>query len=415
MRVRARHLRWMTVSVGLAVGLLWAALATSSSPASAVAPPQPTTCGYSFAGLTPPQGAAGTQELGVALRPAVSYQQCTATASISATITTASGTDPGGIQPNAGNYAGPVSFFTGRIAPTVMFGWTSYCTTVAEPVFLVVTNSAQRATYPLGVSTSCASKGFQSSNLSNAFVLDQPSGAVGLAPTAGGYRMAEDGGSVTNFGSAPSLFVPGPSSTFPVVGIVDAPPGDGYWLVASDGGVFSYGSAAFHGSAGGIHLNSPVVGMAADPATGGYWLVAADGGVFSYGAPFYGSAGNIHLNSPVVGMAAAPGGTGYWLVAADGGVFSYGRAVFHGSAGSVLLNAPVVGMAADPATGGYWLTATDGGVFAYDAPFHGSASGLSLNAPVSAMTATGDGGGYWLLGADGGVFAYGDAPFYGRQ
>jgi hypothetical protein len=403
----------MTFSVALAAGLVSASLATSPS-ASAVAPPQPTTCGYSFAGLTPPQGAGGTLFMPVSLRPAVLYQQCTTNTSINARIATASGTDPGGIQPNGATYTGPVSF-SGSSSPTVVFGWTAYCTAVAEPVFLVVTDITQQASYPLGVSTSCASKPADYSFLSSVALGGQGPGAVALAGTPGGYRVADSIGAVTNFGSAPPLVVPRPNSNFPVVGMVAAPTGDGDWLVASDGGVFSYGSAAFHGSAGGIHLNSPIVGLAADPATGGYWLVATDGGVFSYGAPFYGSAGNIHLNSPVVGMAAAPGGTGYWLVAADGGVFSYGRAVFHGSAGSVLLNAPVVGMAADPATGGYWLTATDGGVFAYDAPFHGSASGLSLNAPVSAMTATGDGGGYWLLGADGGVFAYGNAPFYGRQ
>jgi hypothetical protein len=404
----------MTFSVALAAGLVSASLATSPS-ASAVAPPQPVACGYTFGSFSI-QGAAGNLLMAVALRPAVSYQRCIANTSISATITTATGTDPGGIQTNAATYTGPVSF-SGAIPPTVVFEWGSYCTTVAEPVFLVVTNSAQKATYPLGVSTTCASRGFQSSSMaSSSVIFHLVPGAVGLAATEGGYRVSDSIGSVTNFGSAQPGVVFEPNTNFlPVVGIVAAPTGDGDWLVASDGGVFSYGSAAFHGSAGGIHLNSPMVGMAADAATGGYWLVAADGGVFSYGAPFYGSAGNIHLNSPVVGMAAAPGGTGYWLVAADGGVFSYGRAVFHGSAGSVLLNAPVVGMAADPATGGYWLTATDGGVFAYDAPFHGSASGLSLNAPVSAMTATGDGGGYWLLGADGGVFAYGNAPFYGRQ
>jgi hypothetical protein len=404
-------MRWMTVSVAAASGLL-AALATSSAPASAVAPPQPTACGFTF-GASTIQGALGTELLGVSLSPSVSYQQCTASTSITATISTAAGTDPGGIQPNVTTFTNPVSFLTGRTAPSALFSWGSYCTTVAEPVFLVVTESAQRASYPLGNSVTCASKGFQSSVLYSGPAFP-PQSAVGLAPTVGGYRVTDTSGFVTNLGGASAAVRIDPISNSPVVGIVAAPTGDGDWLVASDGGVFNYGSAAFHGSAGGNTLNSPVVGMAGDAATGGYWLVAADGGVFSYGAPFYGSAGGIHLNSPVVGMAAAPGGTGYWLVAADGGVFSYGGAVFHGSAGSVFLNAPIVGMAADLATGGYWLSATDGGVFSFDAPFHGSAGGLSLNAPVSAMTATSDGGGYWLLGADGGVFAYGNAPFYAR-
>ena len=114
------------------------------------------------------------------------------------------------------------------------------------------------------------------------------------------------------------------------------------------------------------------------------------------------------------GTTPLPAGNGYFLVAADGGVFAFGEAVFQGSTGALRLNQPVVAIAHTPSRNGYFLAASDGGIFAFgDAVFRGSTGALKLARPVVGMAATPTGRGYWLVASDGGVFAFGDAVFAG--
>jgi hypothetical protein len=393
-----------------------------SGTSTAIAPSQPASCGFTF-GKQGSVGTAGTLQLGVDLNPAVPYQRCSTTVTVTAAITTTDGSLATGVHNDPATEMTAVSFVPSQRPPVVRFSWGSSCTDVAQEVNLVVSSGGQKASYPLGTSLSCQSRDVSYSTLESG--IQGPSvNVIGLAatPTGAGYRLVDSQGLVTDEGDASLLGVEGDSSS-PVVGIAAAATGDGYWLVASDGGVFTYGSPTFDGSLpagpGGLGITpaSPIVGIAADPATGGYWLVGADGGVFSFDAPYLGSvpSQHIHLNGPVVGMAVTPDGGGYWLASADGGVFSFGDAAFYGSAGSIQLAAPVDGIAADPATGGYWLVGADGGVFGFDAPYLGSVPGqhINLGEPIAGITPTADGRGYWLVGADGGVFTYGDAPFYG--
>ena len=401
----------------IGVGLTVASLAILVAPASAAAPPQPATCSFSF-GKLDTSVASGTETLSAEVNPAVRYQSCGFEQPFTARITATGGATPAGIQDDPVSYTTFGFFMPDRLSPVVQFVWFGSCTTTAQDLELRVSTAGAAASYPLGTSETCASHGLSSSSLQAAA---QPTGqgppvsVAGIAPAAGGYRLVDTAGRVTNAGSAGSLGA-APATQQPVVAIVAAPSGDGYWLVDEAGSVYSYGSAAFHGSA---QKSGGFAGLTPDVVTGGYWLVTEGGGVFSFDAPFYGSVPgeSIRPAGVVVGIASTPDGRGYWLGAADGGVFSFGDANFFGSAGRVPMAAPVTAIAATPDGGGYWLVGADGGVFTYgDAGFYGSLPGQglrNLGGPISGIAPTPDGHGYWLVGADGGVFTYGDARFYG--
>jgi len=400
-----------------ASALTVASLMLLVAPASATAPSQPATCNFSFGRLNTGV-ASGTETLSTVVSPAVPYQSCGFEQSFTAMITTTRGAIPAGLGDDPASYITFGFFMPNRLPPVVQFVWIGYCTSTAEQLALKVSTAGAKATYPLGTSETCASRGLSRSSLQAAA---QPTGqgppvsVTGLAPTAGGYRLVGTQGRVTNEGGATSLGAT-PATGQPVVAIVAAPTADGYWLLDESGEVFSYGSATFHGSAEG---SGGFAGMTADRVTGGYWLVTEGGGVFTGDAPFYGSVPgeSIRLAAPVLGIASTPDGGGYWLGAADGGVFSFGDANFFGSAGHVRLAAPVTAIAATPDGGGYWLVGADGGVFSFgDAGFYGSVPGMgihNLGGPITGITPAPDGHGYWLVGADGGVFTFGDAAFYG--
>jgi cell wall-associated NlpC family hydrolase len=226
------------------------------------------------------------------------------------------------------------------------------------------------------------------------------------------FWLASAGGSVWNFGAAPSYGSAGALPlAHPIVAITTTNDDGGYWLVASDGGVFTYGDAPFYGSTGNIALNKPIVAMASTPDGQGYWLVASDGGIFTFGdAQFYGSTGNIALNKPIVAMASTPDGKGYWLVASDGGIFAFGDAQFFGSTGSTALNEPIVSMASTPDGQGYWLLARDGGIFTFgDATYLGSAAATPSQEPAQKIVPTSSGQGYWIEDQNGTAYPFGAA------
>jgi hypothetical protein len=230
-----------------------------------------------------------------------------------------------------------------------------------------------------------------------------------------GYTFAAADGGVFNFGTKFFGSAVGKSQT-PWAGIAGAPGGSGYWIADQNGTVANFGPNAVNwGDVTGTKLNSPVVGTAASPWGNGFYMAAADGGVFNFGpgTAFYGSAGAVPLHQPVVGIATAAAGNGYYLVAKDGGVFTYGPgAKFHGSLGNIKLNGPIVGMAVDPVTGGYWLVGSDGGVFSFNAPFLGSTGGIHINQPVVGILAAPTGDGYYLIARDGGVFTFGKGAVF---
>jgi hypothetical protein len=233
--------------------------------------------------------------------------------------------------------------------------------------------------------------------------------------TPQGYTFSASDGGVFNFGTRFFGSAVGKSQT-PWAGIAAAPGGQGYWMADQNGTVANFGpNAANLGEVTGAALHAPVVGVAASPWGNGYYMTAPDGGVFNFGpgTKFYGSAGAVALNQPVVGIAAVPAGNGYYLVAKDGGIFTYGPgATFHGSLGNIKLNGPIVGMAVDPVTGGYWLVGSDGGVFSFDAPFLGSTGGIHINQPVVGILAAPTGDGYYLIAKDGGVFTFGKGAHF---
>jgi hypothetical protein len=363
----ASRLFRLVAGLGLAAGLVSAGVGLAG-PASAELPANPPPCTWTFGALST-SGALGTLGIEVTLVPSSPSMSCLQTVRMAAKITNSAGGVPAGISSDGGPTDVSLLFSRGELPPpTVLVAWHAYCTDVAQPVFLHLRGAGMVAVYPLGLSRPCSQGPGPSSAVDPPRVF-VPNPAIGLAPSAGGYRIATVDSSV--------LQQPG--------AVVE----------------------------GGISAPAPFVGMAS-ASNGGFWLVSSAGGVYAFnGAPFYGSAGNLQLSAPIVGMAATPTGHGYWLLGSDGGVFSYGDAAFHGSTGNLRLNAPVVGMASSKDGGGYWLAASDGGVFSYDAPFHGSAGNLHVASPVTGITASPDSGGYWLLGGDGGVFTYGDATFHG--
>ncbi|HEX2213125.1 MAG TPA: hypothetical protein VHH12_06665, partial [Mycobacterium sp.] len=234
---------------------------------------------------------------------------------------------------------------------------------------------------------------------------------VGMAAHGtNGYWMAESGGAVFAFGTAPFAGdLSDVDLAAPVVGIASSG-GDGYWLATADGQVYPFGDAGSTVIHTGLGGRDPVVGITSHGAGG--WVVTANGQVAAFGsASHYGNrAGGA---DPVIGIVASDGGTGYRMFTAAGAVLTFGDAVFRGDMSQVRLNKAIAGLMNFGANS-YLLVGIDGGIFNFsDRPFHGSLGANPPADPLGGIVAAPAGSGYWMFTVGGEVFPFGDSRHVG--
>ncbi len=162
-RVR-RPLLSAAVVVGVGVALAVPAVtATASSAQAALAPV--VGCGFHFGPITD-QGAAGTEFLSVALRPANPAERCTTALTFTATATPSStATHYTTIDDNPLTATQTVSFAPGRLAPSLTVAWRGFhCADPAVPGLFTFAAGGQSASIGITPGSCFAATGGVHSN-----------------------------------------------------------------------------------------------------------------------------------------------------------------------------------------------------------------------------------------------------------
>ena len=191
---------------------------------------------------------------------------------------------------------------------------------------------------------------------------------------------------------------------------------DGYWLADAGGNVFAYGSAPVLGGLPSVYgIVDWVVGIAPTQTGNGYWLATLDGKVYPFGDAGQGVIDYGPFDDDwAVALVPANSGVGHRLVTAKGHALPSSMDL-NSAAGPLFDDAPALGAVANRIGDGYWVFNGNGRVAAFgqNAGFYGDPRASTLNHTITAMAPTPSGTGYWLLADDGFVYAYGSAKFLG--